>query len=242
MSKKLNCVVSVLFALVLLVSSAFADLSNYINVPGLNFGFNSYQQDNGQMTFSSNLSTVDLIENASVSVSRDSQNPLRGWVSFNFWGVVGVPAVEKDWESSSMRLNFRGLNANTNAGVGAYHEIIDWTYPVGGGEGTPIYGNWMSSASCSATLSGISFLDSDGGYDEYTYNDDGGKGFASDLLRNSITNFSAWAQFRVQFDNTTVAAIYSGMKPMQVSAIPEPATLAVLGLGSLLLRRHRRSK
>jgi hypothetical protein len=139
-----------------------------------------------------------------------------------------------------MILNFRGLHASTNSGIGAYQEIVGWTYPVGGGEGSPIYGGMMSQASCSAILSGVLFTDSDGGYDEYSNSGKGGQ--VEGLVGDFITNFSAWVGFRVQFESQTAAAVYGGMSPIQVSVVPEPATMLLLGFGGMALSRLRKSR
>jgi hypothetical protein len=237
-------VMSVMAALVLSlnpVAVSAAQLGNNINLPGLNFGMSSYKQYDGAMAFSSNLSTLDQIDNVFVSFNKDTQNPSQGWVSINFSGVVGTPVTQKNWQNSSMHIGYRGLHADTNLGIGAYQDVTGWNYPLGGGEGSPIYGDWMSTANGSVTLSGVSLLSSNGGYDEYTYYDYDGKGIMSGS-GNTITSFSAYAQFEVLFDNPMAAAVYSGMEPMQMSATPEPATLALLGLGGIvtLVRRHRR--
>jgi hypothetical protein len=226
--KKWNLVV--LFVAVC-VSPSFASLSSYVNLPGLSFGMDSYQQLDGDMTFAASLSTLDQISRASVGISQDTSNPNQGWVSINFSGTVGEAVAQKDWENLSFYLNCRGIRASNNIGIGAYQEY-NWV------DGTPIYGNWMSNANGSVTLSGVTPLYSTGGYDEYTYND-GGKGDVS--IENLVTNFNAWAQFRVQFDSPTVAAIYGGMSPIEMSSVPEPATLCFLGLGAIAAIRRRKS-
>lgn len=241
--KKTALAVLVVLALALGFGASSASagvLGNHIDLPGLHFGLDSYQQSDGSTTFSSSLSTLDQIENAYVSFSKDSSDPLQGWISINFSGVVGTPVTQKEWQNSSMHIGYRGLMADTNVGIGAYQEIIGWISKGDGGD--PIYGNWMSEGSGSVTLSGVTLLGSTGGYDEYTYvAGDGGKGFAAGSWEY-YTGFNAYAQFQVKFDSQMAADVYSGMGTTSMQVTPEPATMALLGLGGIvtLVRRYRR--
>lgn len=230
---KKQSVVSLLVVVALMLSgSAVAGLSNNINVPGLNFGMNSYEQWGGEMTFSAQLATLDQISNANVSVSLDSNNPNQGWVNISFSGTVGSPILQKNWESLSLSLNRRGHQYRNSVSIGAYQEC-SWV------DDTMIPGNWMSSSDGSITLSGVTLLNGNGGYDEY---DGGGKGAIG--IESFEKNFNAWAQFRVQFDSPETAAFYSGMGSTQMLAVPEPATLVLLGIGAIasVVRRRPSSK
>lgn len=238
-------IVAVVVSFVLFQASAVAEgaqLGNDINLPGLNFSMNSYEQTDGRLTLSSNLSTVDKIEDVYVNISKDKSNPNEGWISMSFRGVVGTPAVKQNWSSNSMQINYRGLKADTNAGIGAYQEIVGWTEPSKGDDGVPIFGNWMSTASGSVTLSNISLLYSNGGYTEYTYTNYEKGGFESGSVGTEVTEFSAFAQFKVQFDNSMAATVFSGMGPTSMSVVPEPATMCLLAVGAIGMISRRRQR
>lgn len=222
--------------ILLFSSSASADLGNHVNLPGLNFGYDTYQQYDGRTTFSSSLSTLDQIDRSWVSLSKDTNNPNQGYIMINFSGTVGSPVAHRTWQNSSMSMNYRGLDINTNIGIGAYQEVIGWT-PIGndgekGGQ-SPIFGNWMSEADGSVTVNNVSLLSSTGEYNEYTFYGDAG----------IQTNFSGYAQFYVSFDSPAAAAMFDSLGSTEVYAVtPEPATLSLLVLGAIGLIRRRRQR
>jgi hypothetical protein len=151
-----------------------------------------------------------------------------------------------------MSVDYRGFQASTGVDVSAYQQITDWavTAPDGNGNGggiwTPIYGDWMSTGSGQITLYGVTLLSSNGWYNEYTYKEGGygEKGLApaaDDGQGTWVTDFSASAQFQLQFDSEEDAATFAGMGSTQVAVVPEPTTLGLMGLGIIgLIRRRRR--
>ncbi len=197
-------------------------LGNYLSLPGFDFSYNTY--DRGEETFFyANMSNVDRIAGASVSFGINKLDPTTGWVSANFSGIVGKPANAMEHQYQSMDVDRHGASYQSNVNLGSHQDILKWV-PGENEEDpwTPIYGDWMSDAGISVTLTDITPTFANSYYDEWK--DDFGK-------------IHFYANVNWNFVSDGVSPAFSTSM-----SVPEPATMVFLGLGamSVIVRRRRR--
>ena len=233
-------VVSMVLALLsVFTTSAFAGMNTDYNFPGLSFGYGTYDESNGSLDSHLYLSTAyGRIDNVSVSFS-GSGNPLEGWLSFSINGIIDDPIPHtNEWVSDHSNFRFRGFTSDSYMGIGSYQECIGWNEV----DDTPILGDWRSSGSISVILSNTTLLSSSGGYQENTY-PDYGKGDPVPFPQ-PVTEFYAYAQYNVRFDNLMAAQVFAGMGSSSLegpaSSVPEPTSIGLLGCAGLMLGRRSR--
>ncbi len=180
---------------------------------------------------------------------------------WNAWGSAGsaayisggamVPTYETTGGSDGgawMELHTIGAGANSWAASFISQTVVDG---VSGGDVLTVSG--MAKSSTGSSLSArILFLDAAG--DEVTYNDDAGDG---SIWRNHLILDFAVGTDWTPFSQTITLDAGTGIAQMQplyvvangpehvvgvdeLSIVPEPATMALLGLGGVLIRRRRK--
>ena len=184
-----------------------------------------------------------------------SSAPWNGWGSAGsaayMSGGAFVPTYETTGGSDGgawMELHTIGAGANSWASSFISQTVVDG---VSGGDVLTVSG--MAKSSTGSSLSArILFLDAAG--DEVTYNDDAGDG---SIWRNHLILDFAVGTDWTPFSQTITLDAGTGIAQMQplyvvangpehvvgvdeLSIVPEPATMALLGLGGVLIRRRRK--
>lgn len=196
-------------------------LSNSINLDGFSFWYNTSTTDNQSYFGAGMTSATDRIMYASVRVDQRGNDPLEGWISADFNGIVNQPAGQMLYMSQSQDFHRHGAEYFLYSGVGSKQEIVGFE-PAPNGGYAPILGDWMSTANISVVLTDVTPTTADSYYNEWTDAESG------------VTYFNAGVNWHLYFSPDT-----SGISALV--GVPEPATLAMLGLGAIALirRRHR---
>jgi hypothetical protein len=199
------------------------NLWSSIDEPGFHFSYDT-SSAGGKTDFYANMGNSDRIASVSVSVNRDSNDPMHGWVNANFCGIVGEVPGAMEYQGQSMNIGRHGVQYSSNVGLSAYQEIISWPIEK---DGEPIYGEWMSSANASVTLFDVTPTWANMNYSEYTDN------------WSNITYFNGNVQWQVEFSSESAARAYGSFG---TTSVPEPATMSLLVIGGIasVIRRRRR--
>lgn len=191
-----------------------------IDLPGFQFNYGT-SSAGGKTNFDAGMTNSDRLSSVNVSISHDSTDPTRGWVNANFYGILGDQPVPMQYQSQSADINRHGVQYGYYISLGAYQEIVSWPTDK---DGTPIYGDWLSTGNVSVTLFDVTPTWARCNYDEYLDEWSGTKYFSGNV------------NWEVEFNSTS----YDSLGTVS-STVPEPCTMTVLASGALLLwrKRHR---
>ena len=224
-------------------SAGQSSLNSSIDLGDVRYSMSTYDEGGGRYGLNLSLDTsCGVINNASITMSRDKSNPLQGQVYANISGLLDVIPELVDWRSQSTSIQRRnGLNFSSNAGIGSQQQQI-WD-----GKGL-VLGDIFSEANLGMSLSNVDAISyASAQYYEYdardwTWTDQDG----STWTQHDPARFYVWASWNILFENQTAANTAFAVQPMMVSmsAVPEPSTFALLasgvaGLGFVVWRKKR---
>jgi hypothetical protein len=243
--ERVFCALAVLAAMTILLlgvfgASAFGagggssvgetNLSTNIDLGDLRYNMGTSDNGGGQYGLNLTLDTsCGVINNASISMSRDQSNPLRAQVYANISGLLDVTPELVDWRSQSTSVSRRGgLNFSSNAGIGSWQQQI-WN------GNSSVLGDIFSEANLGMSLSNVDSVSyANARYNEYdaqdwTWTDSNGHVYT----QHDPARFYGWASWDVVFNSSAAAATALSMPQTSVSAVPEPSTIGLIATGLL---------
>lgn len=180
---------------------------------------------------------------ASVSVSRNSSNPLWATVDLFVYGLLDIEPTIKDWRYQSSSIHRRnGLDFSSWNGAGGSQQDI---WQSGGEKGGPdsYTSTIFSSNSLGVSLSGVGDITyANASYNEYdasSYKWIDGDGIVH--VETIPARFMMEAMWNVEFVGSTYANAAISLPVNFISSpVPEPTSLGLIGCAGLLMGRRSR--